>query len=208
MLVKQTTKLLALSAFSYFALAQSAHAVTETYNIDSTHSFANFAIRHVVSKTSGSFNDIKGKIQIDRDNMANSSINATINILSIDTGHAKRDEHIKKEEYLDVAKATEITFVSTKVDAKSKTDGIITGKFTMHGVTKEISFPFKVLGFGLDPWGGQRSGFEAKTVIKASDYGFGWATKAGAPVGDDIEVTLLIEGVLSVENPGSKVLSK
>jgi polyisoprenoid-binding protein YceI len=65
----------------------------------------------------------------------------------------------------------------------------------MHGVTKEITFPFKVLGFGSDPWGGYRVGIEAHTMIKASDYGFGWVSKAGAPVGDDVEVTLLIEGV-------------
>jgi len=170
-------------------------AATETYNIDASHSFANFAIRHVVSKTSGTFNDIKGAVIIDRDNLANSRVNATINVLSISTNNAKRDEHIQKEEYLDVGKFSEMKFVSTKVVAKSTTDGVLTGNFTMHGVTKEISFPFKVLGFGSDPWGGQRTGIEAKTTLKASDYGFGWALKAGAPVGDEIEVTLLIEGV-------------
>ena len=65
------------------------------------------------------------------------------------------------------------------------------------GVTREITFPFKVLGFGNDPWGGYRSGFEAKTSLRASDYGFTWPLKANAPVGDDIEITLLIEGVRS-----------
>lgn len=72
----------------------------------------------------------------------------------------------------------------------------------MHGVTKQIAIPFTVLGFGTDPWGGYRTGIEAKTTIKASDYGYGWAAKAGAPVGNDIEVTLLIEGVkLPAEMP-------
>jgi len=170
-------------------------AATETYNIDPAHSFANFAVRHVVSKTSGTFNDVKGTVLIDRDNLANSSVDARINVLSISTNHAKRDEHIQKEEYLDAGKFSEMKFVSTKVVAKGANEGVLTGNFTMHGVTKEISFPFKVLGFGNDPWGGQRTGIEARTTLKASDYGFGWALKAGAPVGDDIEVTLLIEGV-------------
>ncbi|MFA6178123.1 MAG: YceI family protein [Candidatus Methylopumilus sp.] len=170
-------------------------AATETYNIDPAHSFANFAVRHVVSKTSGTFNDVKGTVLIDRDNLANSSVDARINVLSISTNNAKRDEHIQKEEYLDAGKFSEMKFVSTKVVAKSATEGLLTGNFTMHGVTKEISFPFKVLGFGNDPWGGQRTGIEARTTLKASDYGFGWALKAGAPVGDEIEVTLLIEGV-------------
>jgi len=64
--------------------------------------------------------------------------------------------------------------VSKKVEAKSATEGVMTGDFTMHGVTKELTIPFKVLGFGTDPWGGQRSGFEAHTTLKASDYGFTW----------------------------------
>jgi polyisoprenoid-binding protein YceI len=115
----------------------------------------------------------------------------------------KRDEHIKKEEYLDAAKFSEMTFVSTGVLANNNTEGVLTGNFTLHGVTKKISFPFKVLGFGVDPWGGYRTGIEAHTVIKASDYGFGWASKLGAPVGDDIEITLLIE---AVKQPAEKLI--
>ncbi|MDP1596377.1 MAG: YceI family protein [Methylotenera sp.] len=188
-------KKILFAAVSTLFLSNVAFAANEVYNIDSAHSFANFSIRHVVAKTSGSFNDIKGVIKIDRDNLANSSVDAKISLASISTGHAKRDDHIKKPEYLDAVNFGEISFVSTKVEAKTATEGLITGKFTLHGVTKEIAFPFKVLGFGLDPWGGERSGFEASTTIKASDYGFSWMTKPNAPVGDDIEVTLLLEGV-------------
>jgi polyisoprenoid-binding protein YceI len=182
-------------ALSLLIASSLSMAATETYDIDVKHSFANFSIRHVVAKTSGSLNDITGVIQIDRENLANSSVNAKINLLSINTGLAKRDDHIKKDEYLDAAKFADITFVSKKIVAKSATEGMMTGIFTMHGVTKEITIPFKVLGFGPDPWGGQRSGFEAHTVLKASDFGFGWGLKKDAPIGDDIEVTLLIEGI-------------
>lgn len=71
----------------------------------------------------------------------------------------------------------------------------MTGKLTIHGVTKTVTLPFKVLGFGPDPWGGERAGFEAKTTIKASDYGFTWMKKAGSPVGDEIPIILLIEAI-------------
>lgn len=172
-----------------------ANAAPESYKIDNAHSFANWSVRHVVAKASGTFNDITGDILVDRDNLANSSVDAKINVLSVNSGHAKRDAHIKEKDYLDTAKFAEMHFVSTKIETKSTTEGVMTGALTLHGVTKEISFPFKVLGFGSDPWGGQRSGFEAKTSIKASDFGFGWALKPNAPVGDDIEITLLIEGV-------------
>jgi len=146
-------------------------------------------------QTSGSFSDVQGVVKIDREQLANSSVNAKISVASISTRNAKRDEHIQKPEYLDAVKFGEITFVSSKVEAKSATEGVMTGQFTLHGVTKEIAIPFKVLGFGADPWGGQRTGFEAHTTIKASDYGFTWMQKANSPVGDDIEITLLIEGV-------------
>lgn len=178
-----------------FTITNLALAASETYDIDTKHSFANFVIRHVVAKTSGSLNEITGVIQIDRDNLANSSVNAKINLLSINTGLAKRDDHIKKEEYLDAEKFADIIFVSKKVVAKSATEGMMTGLFTLHGITKELSIPFKVLGFGADPWGGQRSGFEAHTILKASDFGFPWGAKADGPIGNDIEVVLLIEGV-------------
>lgn len=195
--MKKIAMVLGFISFSNLAMAD-----IDTYRIENGHSFANWTIRHVASKTSGTFSDITGKIMLDREHLEKSSVEAKINVLSINSSHAKRDENIKKEDYLDAFKFGEMKFVSTKVSAKDNTEGVLTGKFTMHGVTKEISFPFKVLGFGMDPWGGYRTGLEAHTSIKASDYGYGWATKVGAPVGDDIEVTLLIEGVkLAAELP-------
>lgn len=170
----------------------------QTYGIDNTHSFANFTIRHVVSKTSGTFPDITGLITIDHDDLSKSSVTASINVLSISTNHAKRDEHITtKPEYLDAGKFAKMTFESTSVEAQSKTEGILHGKFTLHGISKDISFPFKILGVGMDPWGGTRMGIEAHTSIKASDYGYTWGVQPNAPVGDDIDITLLIEGVKS-----------
>jgi polyisoprenoid-binding protein YceI len=181
--------------FMAAALAAQASDV-ETYGIDSSHSFANWSIRHVVSRTSGTFPDIKGIITIDRTDLSKSSVEARINVLSVNSNHAKRDEHIRtKEEYLDAGHFGEMRFVSTGVETTGKDQGILKGKLTLHGVTREITFPFKLLGFGPDPWGGQRMGVEAHTGIKASDYGFGWSSKPDAPVGDDIEITLLIEGV-------------
>ena len=190
----KTFKSIALQAALLLACS---HAVAEpvAYRIDDSHSFANWSLRHVAAKTSGTFSDITGKILIDSENLANSSVEAKINMLSVNSSHAKRDKHIKEADYLDVEKFSEATFVSKKIEALSKTEGVMTGVFTMHGVAKEMTFPFKVLGFGTDPWGGYRSGFEAKTSLKASDFGFGWGIKPKASVGDDIEITLLIEGV-------------
>ncbi len=180
----------AMTLFNAQALAEQ-----ESYQIDNSHSFANWSIRHVASKTSGTFSDVTGNIVIDRTNLANSSVDAKINLSSVNSSHPKRDEHLKKADYLDLEKFAEMTFVSKKIAAKSATEGLMTGVLTLHGVAKEMTFPFRVLGFGADGRGGFRSGFEAHTSLKASDFGFGWATKPDAAVGDDIEITLLIEGI-------------
>jgi polyisoprenoid-binding protein YceI len=187
-------KVIALKSLLILACSQ-AFAAPEAYRIDDSHSFANWSVRHVASKTSGTFSDITGKIIFDSENLANSSVEAKINMLSVNSSHAKRDKHIKEADYLDTEKFATATFVSKKIEATSNTEGLMTGVLTMHGVAKEMTFPFKVLGFGTDPWGGYRTGFEAKTSLKASDFGFGWGLKPNASVGDDIEVTLLIEGV-------------
>lgn len=195
--------LIGLALASGMAFSEVALADQDEYRIDNGHSFANWSIRHVVSKTSGTFSDVTGKILIDHGDLSKSSIEAKINVLSVNTSNAKRDEHIQKEEYLDSAKFNEMTFVSSKILATNTTEGVVTGTLTLHGVAKQMTFPFKVLGFGQDPWGGNRMGLEAHTGIKASDFGFGWATKPNAPVGDDIEITLLIEGV---KLPAEKVI--
>jgi polyisoprenoid-binding protein YceI len=193
--MEKTVKTIVLG--SALLLASSlALAEADAYRIDDSHSFANWSIRHVASKTSGTFSDIKGKIMIDAKNLANSSVEAKINMLSVNSSNVKRDKNIKEEaEYLDTTKFAEMTFVSKKIEASSNTEGVMTGILTMHGVAKEMTFPFKVLGFGSDPWGGYRAGFEAHTSLKASDFGFAWPLKPDAPVGNDIEITLLIEGV-------------
>ena len=87
--------LLALGLVAFTSLAS---AEVEQYSIDSKHSFANFSVRHVVAKTSGSFSDVTGMIKIDHDNLANSSVHATIKVASVNTNLAKRDEHIQKPE--------------------------------------------------------------------------------------------------------------
>lgn len=184
-----------VGALSFLFMSSAVMAATETYEIDNKHSFANFSIRHVVAKTTGNFTDVTGVIKIDAEHLEKSSVQAKIGVASVNTGLAKRDAHIQKSDYLDAMNFGEITFVSKSVKALSATEGTMTGDFTMHGVTKTISMPFKVLGFGADPWGGQRAGFEAITKIKASDYDFGWMKEVNAPVGDDIEVTLFIEAI-------------
>jgi polyisoprenoid-binding protein YceI len=178
-------------------LPLSARAAVETYMIDKVHSMANFKIRHLFSKVSGTFSDVTGTIRIDRDNLEASKVEATINVFSADTNHKERDADLLSSNFFDVEKYTVMRFVSTAVEAKGKDSGVMHGKLTIHGVTRAVKVPFKVHGFGPDPWGGYRSGFEGSLVLKRSDYGITkfLAEGGGGAIGNKVEITLLIEGI-------------
>jgi len=178
-------------------LPLSVRAETETYMIDKVHSMANFKIRHLFSKVSGTFSDVTGTIWLDRGNLEASRVDATINVYSIDTNHEKRDSHLRSKDFFYVDKYPIMRFVSTGVEVTGENEGVMSGELTIHGVTRSVKLPFKILGFGPDPWGGYRSGFEATTLIKRSDYGidYGLGEKGGGAVGDEVEVNILIEGI-------------
>ncbi|UCG11385.1 MAG: YceI family protein [Deltaproteobacteria bacterium] len=175
----------------------STRAEVETYMIDKVHSSADWRIRHLFSKVSGTFSDVTGRIWIDRKNLGSSKVEATIDVYSVDTNHQKRDTHLMSSDFFDVEKFAIMTFVSTSVEATGKDTGVIHGELTIHGVTRSVRFPFKVLGFGPDPWGGYRSGFEASTTLKRSDYGinYGLDSQGGGAVGDEVEISLLLEAI-------------
>jgi polyisoprenoid-binding protein YceI len=183
--------------FSLLVLPRAARAEVETYAIASDHSFANWTIRHVAARVSGTFSDVTGKVTIDRQNLANSRVDATINVLSLNSSHRERDSHLLTSEFFDALKFKTMRFVSTAVKPTAPDRGILVGDLTIHGVTRPVELSFRVLGFGPDPWGGYRSGFEATTVLKRSDFGITWGLDmpGGGPVGDEVEITLLIEGV-------------
>lgn len=94
-------------------LPLSAGAEVETYMIDKVHSMANFKIRHLFSKVTGTFSDVTGTIWIDRDNLEKSKVEATINVYSVDTNHKKRDTHLRSKDFFDVEKYALIRFVTT-----------------------------------------------------------------------------------------------
>ena len=178
-------------------LPPTARAEVETYMIDKIHSMANFKIRHLFSKVSGTFSDVTGTIWLDRGNLEASRVDATINVYSVDTNHEKRDTHLLSQDFFHAEKYPIMRFINTSVKVTGENEGVMSGELTIHGVKRSVKMPFKILGFGPDPWGGYRSGFEASTVLKRSDYGieYGLGQKGGGAVGDEVEVNILIEGI-------------
>lgn len=154
------------------------------------HAGVSFRASHVgISALWGRFNDINGSFSYDKDAIGASSISVSIDPASIDTNHEARDEHLRSGDYLDVKQYPEAGFVSTSIADLGMGKLQITGDFTLHGVTREISFVAERTGEGETPFGDYRVGFEAETVLDVSEFGIN--------LFPDPELTLVlaIEGV-------------
>jgi polyisoprenoid-binding protein YceI len=183
-----STTIAAASLFSNFSYAAD-------YNIDKegAHAFINFKIQHLgYSWLTGRFNDFDGKFSYDQSKANDSKINVVIQTASIDSNHAERDKHLRGKDFLDVEQYPTATFTSTQYKANDEKSGMLTGEFTLHGVTKTISFPVTKVGEGEDPWGGYRAGFTGSTTLKLTDYGIDYNL---GPASTHVELELHIEGV-------------
>lgn len=157
-------------------------ALTGDYAIDPAHSRVGFVARHaMVTKVRGAFNEFEGATTIDGDAPEKSTVSLTIQVASIDTRNGQRDDHLRANDFLDVASHPTITFASTAIKHVGDTDFEVTGDLTIKGTTREITFPLEFTGSATDPFGNQRIGFEGSVVVNRKDYGVSWnvALEAG-----------------------------
>jgi polyisoprenoid-binding protein YceI len=169
----------------------------ENYSIDPAHTSAIFGISHMgFSYTYGRFNKVAGSYVLDEANPAESSFELTIDAASIDTNDGKRDEHLRSPDFLSVKEFPTITFKSTGLSAEQNDKGEtlyqVTGDLMMHGVTRPVTLPLKLLKVGPGMDGKQRSGFICETRLARSEFGM---TKMIPGVGDDVAVTISFEGI-------------
>jgi polyisoprenoid-binding protein YceI len=161
-----------------------------TWAIDATHSTVGFTVRHlVVSK-------VRGRFQTSTDGTP--SVDAEIDVASITTDNAQRDGHLKTADFFEVEKFPTATFKSTSVKADGG-DFIVTGDFTLHGVTNSIDLKLEFNGVNAGMGNGPVAGFEASTVINRKDFGISIDMPlegGGAVVGDKITLNLEIEAGL------------
>lgn len=180
----------------------------DTYQIDKAHSDVSFTIRHFASKVHGRFADFEGAIQADTAKPEASSVVFTIKSTSIDTNNSHRDDDLRSDNFFDAAKFPEITFKSSKIAATGKDTYAVTGTFTMHGVSKEITLPVTYLGSMKDPRGNERASFELNTKLNRKDFGINWnrsLDNGGLMLSDDVDVTVDLETVKKApEAPAAK----
>jgi len=189
-----------LIAFGFAViLAAATQAQTTTWQLDPAHSNAQFSVRHLgISNVQGEFTKLTGTVQLDDQDISKSTVNATIDVNSLDTRVQNRDNDLKSDHFFDVGKFPTITFQSTKIVSTGEGTAKMTGNLTLHGVTKEVTFdvtgPTKVIQVM-----GTRRGASATTKINRQDFGMVFMSNAmpggDQMIGDLVTITLDIEMV-------------
>ena len=172
---------------------------TTTWNIDASHSQAEFAVRHMmISTVKGQFNKLEGAIEVDNENPLATTVSASIDVASVDTRDGTRDNHLRSDDFFNAEKFPKITFVSKRIERVDGEHYSLVGDLTIRDVTREVVLDTEFEGQVQDPWGNQRAGFTATTQINRKDFNvsFNAALETGGlVVSDKVKITLHVEAV-------------
>ncbi len=152
-----------------------ADQLTGSYEIDPVHSRIGFVARHaMVTKVRGSFNEFTGSGYFDAADPARSHLELTIKADSIDTRNQDRDNHLRSNDFFDMATYPELRFASTSFAKSAESTYKVTGDLTMKGITRSITIDFELTGAAVDPYGNQRLGLEGEVTVNRKDWEINW----------------------------------
>jgi polyisoprenoid-binding protein YceI len=191
-------KRVVVAIITIFVLSIPVFTQAATYQIDPDHSSFQFKVRHMtVSNVNGDFKKVTGVVIIDESDISSLKVDLTVDAASVNTDHAKRDEHLRGEDFFHVAKYPTISFVSKKV---VKVDGnrlSVIGDLTIRGVTKEVTVDVEGLTPEVkDPGGKVRRGATGNSKINRKDFGIAWhkvLDNGGLVIGDDVNIAIEVE---------------
>jgi len=169
-----------------------------TWVLDPSHSEVTFTVRHMmISKVRGTFG-MKSATLVAPENPLEATVEASVDVTSVDTKDEGRDQHLRSAEFFDVETYPTMDFRSTGVRVEDG-DFLVDGELTIRGVSKPATFSIDFGGFGTDPWGNYKGGATAKTVINREDYGLTWNAAletGGVLVGKDVTIELDLQFAL------------
>ena len=183
-------KFLAVTAGIFFLAAPLVLAQTSTWKSDPAQSEVTFTIRHLsISNVQGHFGDVKATIHYNPDNVAQTSVLATVGVNTVDTGESGRDDELNSSDFFDVSRFPTATFVSTSVSKNG--DGLwIHGNLTLHGITRPVVLNVKGPTPPVQGHGGEtRSSFSATATIDRIAFGIG-TEYPSAIVGDQVKLQI------------------
>lgn len=193
--LNKISTILAVGLFAISSLALTKYAAT-SWKIDKAHSAVNFKVTHFFTPVNGQFNNYKATVNFDPENLDESMIDVAIMVNSIDTKNAKRDGHLKTDDFFYAEEYPEITFKSSKIEAVGENEFLAHGTLTIKDVSKDIELPFTLLGVKDHPMKENAlvAGITASTTIDRTDYTVGtgdWASDA--VIGDKVKIDLNLE---------------
>jgi polyisoprenoid-binding protein YceI len=166
--------------------------------IDPDHSVAAFSVRHlIIADVRGQFNRIGGTVTFDPADSAGLSLEAVIDAAGIYTGIAKRDEHLRSPDFLDVAQYPAITFRSAGFEVRGAGKGRLAGELSIHGVTRPVLLDVSIAGPVQCPEeiGGETTmGISAGITLNREDFGMSWnIPMPGGPLAVGLDVTIRLD---------------
>ena len=163
------------------------------WNLDPTHSEITFKVKHMmISNVKGSFTNFNSELESEDETFKNVTVKTSIQTDSINTNNTDRDNHLKSEDFFNVAVNPEITFESNSLNNE------VTGNLTINGVTKPVALEVEFGGINVDPWGNTKAGFSFEGKIKRSDFGLNWNSAletGGVLVSDEVKIACELQYV-------------
>jgi polyisoprenoid-binding protein YceI len=185
-------------AFTALSLLVATPVFAANYKIDSDHSQVGFKVKHLaISNVTGNFAEFSGTFSFDPKDMKSAKTEAQIAIKSVSTAQAKRDEHLRGDDFFSAEKFPQMKFVSKEVLPMGSETFKLKGDLTIRGVTKPVELDVSYTGAAKDPWGNERAAFSATGKISRADFGLTWnkaLETGGMVVGDEVTLTIDIEG--------------
>jgi polyisoprenoid-binding protein YceI len=167
---------------------------SSTWKVDPAHSDIALSVRQLlVTTVSGRFTRYDVTIVTGEDPLG-SSVNATLDLASLDTGNEKRDEHIRSDTFFDVAKHPTASYRSTGI-RRAGEGWVIDGDLTLRGITRNVPLAVAVTGFGAGPNGGRRACFSATAQVNRGEFGIDRWTGGGLVVSDKVQISLEIHAI-------------
>ena len=169
------------------------------YHIDPAHSTVGFKVKHLaISSVSGRFGSFQGAFSFDPAHVSAAATTVSIQMSSVATDEAKRDDHLRSADFFDAEKYPLMTFKSREILDATPERFKVLGDLTLHGVTRPVTLDVVYGGAVKDMYGNERAAFSATATIHRKDFDLTWnkVLETGQfVVGEDVVVSLEIEGV-------------
>jgi polyisoprenoid-binding protein YceI len=142
------------------------------YQIDPATSKVGFCVNSPVGLVEGEFKDFSGGLTFLQENIAQDEhALVKVNTASLETKGTFIESLLKGKKFFDVENFPEMLFVSTDFQWLSKSEAILIGDLTMHGVTKRVGFHVELIKQDEGNSQQQRILVKATTLIRRSEFG-------------------------------------